>query len=395
MFRMLDDVWKHWSLRSRSTSATKALSLTLILLIFALLASVAVLAQEPARPASRAEMTAIIANARKIVTPNGVERLEKVRIGGIDEWVSVRGADRRNPVLLYIHGGPGYVSIPMSWWFSRGLEEYFTVVQWDQRAAGKTYLLTDPVKIAPTLTPERMIADAEEMAAWARKEFGKQKIFVLGHSFGSFLGLQLAERHPEWLYAYIGVCQLIDGPESERRGWRFAMDAARHEGNTVAVRELESIAPYGAPGRAIPINDIYVERKWVGYYGGVMAYRHDNKADGDLAQLSPDYSDQEIDHIWDGNKFATPYLLPDVIALDLTKTKKLSVPLILFEGRHDWNVNAEVAATWFDTVTAPEKYLVWFEHSAHMPMTEERGKFLLSLVRYARPIAERAHDAAP
>ena len=259
-----------------------------LLPFLALLAAVPLHAQQPAKPASRAEATAIIANARKIVTPNGVERLETVRIGGIDQWVSIRGADRRNPVMLYIHGGPGYVSIPMSWWFSRGLEEYFTVVQWDQRAAGKTYLLTDPATIAPTLTRERMITDAEEMAAWARKELGKDKIFVLGHSFGSFLGLQLAERHPEWLYAYIGVCQLIDGPESERRGWRFAMDAAHRENNAEAVRELEAIAPYGSPGQTIPIKDIYVQRKWVGYYGGVMAYRHDNSADGDLAQLSPD-----------------------------------------------------------------------------------------------------------
>jgi len=392
MLRILDDVRT-----LRSARVRRALSRVIpnLLTLLALLGALPLLAQQPAKPASRVEATAIIANARKIVTPNGVERLEKVRIGGIDQWVSIRGADRRNPVLLLIHGGPGYVSMPMSWWFSRGWEEYFTVVQWDQRAAGKTYLLTDSATIAPTLTPERMVADVEEMAAWARRDLGKDKIFVLGHSFGSFLGLQLAERHPEWLYAYIGVCQLIDGPESERRGWRFAMDAARTEGNAEAVRELEAIAPYGAPGRTIPIKDIYVERKWVGYYGGVMAYRRDNSADGDLAQLSPDYSDQEMGHIWDGNKFATPYLLPDVVALDLTKTNKLSVPLILFEGRHDRNVNSEVAAVWFDTVKAPEKQLVWFEHSAHIPMTEEPGKFLLALIRYARPIAEKAGDFAP
>jgi pimeloyl-ACP methyl ester carboxylesterase len=366
-----------------------------LLTFLAVLATMPIRAQEPAKPASRAEATAIIANARKILTPNGVERLEKVRIGGIDQWVSIRGTDRRNPVLLLIHGGPGYVSIPMSWWFSRGWEEYFTVVQWDQRAAGKTYLLTDPATIAPTLTSDRMIADTEEMAAWVRRELGKDKIFVLGHSFGSFLGLQLAERHPEWLYAYVGACQLIDGPESERRGWRFAMDAAHHAGNAEAVRELEAIAPYAAPGRIIPINDIYVERKWVGYYGGVMAYRRDNSADSALAQLSPDYTDQEIRRIWEGNKFATPYLLPRVVALDLTAINKLSVPLILFEGRHDRTVNSEVAATWFDTVKAPDKQLVWFEHSGHMPMTEEPGKFLHSLVRYVRPIAEKAGDVAP
>lgn len=149
----------------------------------------------------------------------------------------------------------------MSWWFSRAWEEYFTVVQWDQRAAGKTHLFTDPATIVPTLTRERMIADAEEMTAWVRKEFGKAKIFVLGHSWGSFLGLQPATRHPEWLHAYIGVGQVIDGPENERRGWRFAVDAS----NAEAVRELEAIAPYGASGQTVDIRDLYVQRKWVGF----------------------------------------------------------------------------------------------------------------------------------
>lgn len=91
-----------------------------------------------------------------------MERLEKVRIGGIDQWASIRGIDRKNPVLLYIHGGPGYVPIPMSWWFTRGLEEYFTVVQWDQRATGKTDLLTDPAKVAPTMPSGRMMRTPED-----------------------------------------------------------------------------------------------------------------------------------------------------------------------------------------------------------------------------------------
>src|SRR5262249_51830466 len=282
-------------------------------------------ADEPLpKSCSRAEATKIIAEARRIVNPGGVEQLEKVRIGGIDQWVSIRGRDRRNPVLLYIHGGPGYVSIPMSWWFGRGLEEYFTVVQWDQRAAGKTYLLTDPAKIASTLTTERMIGDVEEMAGWARREFGKDKIFVLGHSYGSFLGLQVAQRHPGWFYAYIGVCQSINGPENERRGWHFAIDAARRAGNAEAIRQLEAIAPYAAPGHVVPIKDLYIQRKWVGAFGGVMADRTGNSADANLAQLSPDYSDQEINHIWEGNGFATPYLLPDLVATDLSGIRKLA-----------------------------------------------------------------------
>ncbi|GAC1429334.1 MAG: hypothetical protein NVS1B11_14770 [Terriglobales bacterium] len=88
-----------------------------------------------------------------------------------------------------LHGGPGYVDMPMSWWFGRDWEEYFTVVYWDQRGAGKTYLLNDPATIARTLTPERLVADAEELIVRVRKDLGKEKVFVLGHSFGSYLGV--------------------------------------------------------------------------------------------------------------------------------------------------------------------------------------------------------------
>ncbi len=347
-----------------------------------------------AKPASRAEATAIIANARRILTPEGVERLEKRRIGGIEQWVSIRGVDRRNPVLIVLHGGPGYVDMPMSWWFGRGWEEYFTVVYWDQRAAGKTHLLTDPATIAPTLTPARMVADAEELITWVRKDLGKEKVFVLGHSWGSYLGLQIAQRHPEWLHGYIGVCQLTDGPESERRGWRFAMDAARRTGNAEAVAELKALTPYAAPGKQLSIEEIYAQRKWLQFFGGTMAYRKDNSAESALAELSPDYTDEESRRVWEGNAFATPILLPRILNHDMG-VKKLDCPLILFLGRHDFNVNAEVAAEWFAKVKAPEKHIVWFEHSAHLPMTEEPGKFLVSLLRYARPIAERAGDVAP
>jgi pimeloyl-ACP methyl ester carboxylesterase len=348
-----------------------------------------------AKPVDRAEAARIIADARRIVAPNGIERLQKVRIGGIDQWVSIRGTDRHNPVLLLIHGGPGYVSMPMSWWFSRGWEDYFTVVQWDQRGSGKTYLLNDPAVVAPTLTRERMIADTEEMAAWVRKELGKEKIFVIGHSWGSYLGLELARRHPEWLHAYIGVGQMTNGPESERRGYAYTLAAARAAGDAQAARELEAIAPYPPPNGPIPLKAIYTERKWLERYGGVMANRQSNDAESDFSKLSPDYKDEEIPRIWEGNDFTERYLLADALGLDLTSIRELRCPLLIFDGRHDVNINSDVAAEWFATVQAPYKRFVWFENSAHLPMTEEPGKFLVSLVNYARPIAERAGDGPP
>lgn len=352
-------------------------------------------ADPPASSGSFGEAAAIIANARRILTPYGVERLETVRIGGIDQWVSIRGRDRRNPVLLVIHGGPGYVLMPESWWMSRDWEEYFTVVHWDQRGTGKTLLINDPAKLASTMTLPRSVADAEEMVGWLRQELGKRKVFVLAHSAGTYAGLQLAAHHPDWLHAYIGVGQMADMPESERRGWAFAIGRARATGNAQAVRQLESIAPYFAAGHPSPLEDLYLERKWVGYFGGVMAYRHDNDADSDLVKLSPDYSREELRHIYDGNEFAERFLLADLIAGDWSVIRTLGCPLFLFEGRHDTNASSEVAREWFEQVAAPAKQFVWFEDSAHMPMTEEPAKFLVSLVRYVRPLAEQAGDSAP
>jgi pimeloyl-ACP methyl ester carboxylesterase len=353
------------------------------------------LTQKEVGPGSRAEATRIVAEMRRIVTTAGVERLEKVRIGGIDQWISVRGFDRRNPILLYIHGGPGFPAMPTSWFYQRGWEEYFTVVQWDQRGAGKTYVANDPSVVGPTMTPQRMIADAEEMIGWLRKEFGKQKIFVLGHSWGSYLGLELARRHPQWLHAYIGMGQITNSMESERRGWRFAMDQARRANNEEAVRELQSIAGYGQGSRRLAWKDVELQRKWLGFYGGAVhgRRRFDHEIVG--TALAPEYTDADVRSIWVASDFSEERLLTAVLATDFRSVTTLECPMILFNGRYDYNVSASVAAEWFQRLRAPSKTLVWFERSAHDIVNEEPGKVLLSLVQYARPIAERAGDIPP
>ena len=351
-------------------------------------------AAEPPAPAphSRADAVKIIADVRKVVADEGIERLEKVRIGGIDQWVSIRGNDRRNPVLLMLHGGPGWVAMPTSWYFQRGWEEYFTVVQWDQRGAGKTYVANDPATVAPTMTRARMIADSEEMVALLRKEFGKDKIFVMGQSWGSYLGLELAQRRPEWLHAYIGIGQLTNAPESERRGWAWTLQQAREDGNAEAVAELEALAPYAEGNAPVPLESLFKQRRWLNHYGGMVHNRRGGDAEAAAIKLSPEYTDQDVAGIWKGNDFSMQHLLGEVLTLDMSAVHELKVPLFLFEGRHDHNVSSEVAAQWFETVKAPSKQLVWFEQSAHEVMIEEPGKTLLTLVQQVRPIAERAGD---
>lgn len=348
---------------------------------------------DPPRPRDRAEAVDVIRHLRKIVTPHGIEVARSVPIGGIGQFVTIRGKDRRNPVLLVLHGCPGYVEAPLSWWYAHDWEDYFTVVEWDQRGAGKTYLLNDPKSVAATMTPQRMNHDVDEMVQFLRKDLGKRKIFVIGHSWGSYLGVELAKRHPEWLHAYIGVGQAASAPESERRGYAFALAEAEKAHDRDAIAELKAIAPYPRPGA--PLSAIATSHRWVDYFGGVMAYRRDQEDESHAARLSPDYDDAEAPHVYDGNEFSEERLLPFVLGLDLSKERRFKCPILLFEGRHDRTVNSDVAFEWLKTVKAPAKRFVWFEHSAHEPMTEEPGRFLNALLHYARPFAIQAGDTAP
>src|SRR5690606_8752901 len=346
---------------------------------------------EPAPPTNRAQAIEVIRELRKIVTPLGVERYEMVPVGGIPQFVSIRGADRRNPVLLIVHGGPGFPTSTIAWWGTRGLEEYFTVVHWDQRGAGKTHLASDPAEVAPTMTPDRFVDDTEELVGWLRGQFDKDKVFVLGTSWGSHVGLRFALRRPEWLHAYIGMGQAIDSPESERRGYAHALAAARAAGNRQAIADLESIAPYARAGGAISLEDIALERRWSDHFGGVMAYRT-HQIDGIAVRLSPEYSDEEARRAYEGNGYSQDFLLSDVLGVDLSGVKALDCPLIVLAGRHDRSVNSYVAREWFDAVDAPAKHFEWFEHSAHEIIAEEPGKLLVTLVTHALPLAARSGD---
>lgn len=360
----------------------------------ALLATLAPAHAQRVGPNSRGEALRIIAPLREIKSPEGMQAIETVRIGGIDQVLSIRSQDLRNPVLIYFHGGPGFVEMPLDWWWNRGWDEYFTVVHWDQRNAGKTYTASGPNDPA-LLTPEQFQKDAEEVVQWALQRFGKKKLFVLGHSWGSIMGLRLAAAHPEWLHAYIGMGQGTDLPESERRGWAWTMAQAQAAGNIEAIGELQSIAPYAAPDQPLSVEAILKQRKWLNYYGGAAWKRTGGEFEAAAIKLSPDYSDDDVRNAFRGQPAVTQAMLPAVLSTDLSDVTRLQTPLILLLGRHDMNVSSAVAAEWFAKVRAPSKRLIWFERSAHHVTSEEPGKLLHSLVTYVRPIAARAGDVAP
>jgi pimeloyl-ACP methyl ester carboxylesterase len=336
----------------------------------------------------------ILREARRIVSPDGIDELREVRIGGIAQWISVRGHDRRNPILLFIHGGPASTEMPVSWLYQSAWEDYFTVVQWDQRGAGKTYVANDPKTVEPTVEGDRMIADAEEMVAWLRSNYHKRKIFVLGHSWGSILGLEVARRHPDWLHAYIGMGQIIDGVEGERIGYAWALAQARADHNDKAVQQLEAIAPYPRPDGSVSVEQIIAQRDWVIHYGGLTWGRADFDYAQDAAKLSPDDSRKELNPE-DGIGESLGRLLPTMMRYDVRNVRRIDCPVFIFAGAHDYETPSQLAIRWLARLRAPRKGLVRFENSAHMMELEEPGKVLVHLVQDVRPLAVRAGDAAP
>lgn len=336
----------------------------------------------------------IIRDVRRIVTPQGIEELKAVEIGGIRQWISVRGRDRRNPILLFIHGGPASTEMPVSWLYQSPWEDFFTVVQWDQRGAGKTAAENDDPAIAGTISIERMTADGEELVAYLRKQYDKQRIFVLGHSWGSVIGLNIARRHPQWLHAYIGMGQVIHATENERVGYDFALHEAKAAGNRQAIDELEGIAPYPGPDGAVSIPQILIQRKWVTYFGGLTAGRTSFDYDTNARLLAPEYDARDLAAQQNMGE-SLVQLLPELARLDFRSVTRVDTPVFLFAGRRDYATPSAIAADWLARLQAPQKDLFWFERSAHMMHMEEPGQVLLRLVRDIRPIAERAGDAAP
>ena len=357
-----------------------------------------VFAQAPAPAAAgapdwRTPAQKILRDVRRIAQPQGIEETFPVRIGGIAQWISVRGRDRRNPILLFIHGGPASTEMPVSWLYQSGWEDYFTVVQWDQRGAGKTYVANDAAAVEPTITQERMVADGEEMVAWLREHYGKRRIFVLGHSWGSIMGLEIARKHPDWLHAYIGMGQMIYGRDNERLGYEWATKAAHADHNAEAVKQLAAIAPYPRADGTVSVEQIIVQRTWVIHYGGLTWGRPDFDYAQDAARFSPDYTRKELSPE-DGIGQSLPRLLPAMMAWDVRNVTHLDCPVFIFAGRHDYETPSELAVNWLAALHAPRKGLVQFENSAHMMELEEPGKLLVHLVNDVRPIAEEAGDAA-
>ena len=327
---------------------------------------------------------AVIADLNRITSPTGVDETHVVRLGGVPHVVSIRGRRRDNPVLLMIHGGPGTPLAPTAWMWQRPVEEYFTVVHYDQRGAGRTYAHTDPDVIEPTMHLTQYVDDAVELAGWLVAELGVSKVAVCGHSWGTALATLAVVKRPDLFSVYVAVGQLVSMAENESASWRWVRDEAGRRELADAVLALDALQPYpGDPGTLL--EKIIIERGWVQRLGGFGAGR-DGCAffmDGDA--LSPDYSEADREALQAGNALTAKVLLPQLAVLDLSDITSFPVPMVQLLGRHDAMTPTGPAERWLDRLDSPSLVIEWFEDSAHMAMYEEPGHFLMVLVTHVLP----------
>lgn len=360
------------------------------LLALAALAVPALLQAAPPEQDPYAEARRIVGDVQAQVAPGSVQERHLVELGGVRQWISVRGADRDNPILLYLHGGPAAPMMPASWTFQRPWEDYFTVVQWDQRGAGRSYRENDPDTVAPTLAIDRYVADAVELIDWLRNAYGKRKVVLLGHSWGTVIGMRVLAERPDLLHAYVGIGQIIHPQADEAIGYRYALERAQAEGNREAVAELEALAPY--PGDDLRNGRIDAQRKWVIHYGGHSAYREDSGYYFRAQRLSPDYDADDRRAIAAGSALTLDRVIGQWPSVDFSRLRRVEAPVVMLMGRHDYTTPSRPVADWLAAVEAPYKHGAWFERSAHFAPLEEPGRTLLTLVQRVRPLAVAAGD---
>lgn len=331
----------------------------------------------------------IIRELQTIVTPNGLQESYQVEVGGVQHAVYVRGKDKANPIILFVHGGPASPLSPVMWTFQGPMEEYFTFVNYDQRASGRTYTLNDTAQLGKTLFIDQYVTDAIALAEHVREKYGKRKLILMGHSWGTIISMKAALQRPDLFYAYVGIGQVINTVKNEEISFVYALRVASEEKNEEALKELTSIAPY--PGdKPLTRERIVLARKWPQYYGGLSAYRTDSRQFFAAPLLSPEYTRQEVSAINQGSLFTLEKVLPEFLEVNFDGIKSFPIPVFMFMGRHDYTTPSEPTAQWLAQVKAPKKQAIWFEHAAHLIPLEEPGKMLVSLLEHVRPLALEA-----
>jgi pimeloyl-ACP methyl ester carboxylesterase len=302
--------------------------------------------------------------------PGSIATLEKVSLNGSEQWISIRGKDLNEPVLIFLAGGPGGSQLATARRALAGLEDHFVVVNWEQPGSGKSF---DAVKRS-TLTPERYVDDGLALTAYLRERFDEEKVYVLGESWGSALGIWLVQREPESFYAFIGTGQMVSFLETDRMCYDFALNLAREQGNADKVAQLVQQGPPPYYGEGVAMKEAAFLMETFNYMNADPAIADDGfNTFQDLA--SPEYGLYDKVNWVRGVIETMDVVYPQLWEVDFRQqAAQLEVPVYFLIGRHDVNAPPVITEDYYALLDAPHKQLIWFDHSGHNPwVTESEG----------------------
>jgi pimeloyl-ACP methyl ester carboxylesterase len=317
--------------------------------------------------------------AEAVRTPYGIDEASFVRVGGIDQWVTIRGQNRDNPVLLFLHGGPGFAFLSLNPRAFLKWEKDFTLVQWDQRGAGKTYGKSGP--LGPAVTIDEMARDGVELAEFVRERLQKQKVILVGLSWGTIVGIHMAKIRPELFTAYVGTGQVAKYLPGRRLAYTQLVAEARARADRKAVGELEGVGPppYESSAKA------GVHAQWATAYEPGMPSMWNNIS---TVLFDSAITVRDVSNLIKGMGDSEDHFRVQLDSVDLPALgSDFAIPIFVFQGARD-NVNPVQSLTgYFDSIKAPQKRLVVIPGAGHNVMLTKSDDFLRLLVELVRPLA--------
>jgi len=319
------------------------------------------------------------------VDPASITEEFPIRIGGIKQYMMIRGADRNNPILLYIHGGPGKSEMPLQRIYNSELEKHFVVVTWDQRGAGKTNRILGDVK---DFTLKAYLDDTREVVQYLKQRFGHEKMFLVGHSWGSLLGLLTVHESPRDFYAYVGIGQITGLQQNIVETYRRAKQYATEENNERILSKLAGMQIDEGDFSDVRLRDIlyvrnYVRRKMPEHNMKMIYPTLVRKS-----VFSPEYSTFDVIRGLIGISGSIDFLKQNNLSsIDMYKiVRKVEVPFFIFSGVQDALTDPALTRAYFDYLEAPYKKFVLFEKSTHHPNYEETERYNSLMIDEVKPV---------
>jgi pimeloyl-ACP methyl ester carboxylesterase len=327
-----------------------------------------------------------VADLMRIQGARGIDEGRFIEVHGTSQWISIRGQDRDNPVILFLHGGPGGANAPTAD-FLLPLESEFTIVDWDQPGAGRTFGKAGGI-IDPSLTIERVAQDGIEVARFAREHLHKDKIVLLAMSWGTLLGVHMAKAQPDLFYAYVGTGQLVATQQNEAMAYSRVLAKARARADSSAIKELEASGP--PPYR--DVKGFRTQRAWATKY---ETGSPDVRAIIDRAFIARDYTLRDSVNfvrgfIASGNHFMGAKLDGPLMSYDLRSLgTEFSIPLFIIQGADDDITPADLAKAYVAGVHAPQTQFVAIANSGHDVLWTHTDAFLQEMRSLIRPLNVR------